>query len=355
MNILGLIGNKQVAGAIEIYRITMPFMYLNKHSGMRCGWMTMQRAASYLQANDLSPVFDNDIVVMHRALADVPDAGKELIKALRVHGAKVVYETDDDYSGIYRQADDVPDRTWKPYIPYVDAITVTGKHLAALAKQESGGRPVYVVPNAIECSSFAQTAKQAQREIDGLTIMLAGTKSHYNDWIVLKNVLPALLEDYPDVTLLVAGYLPDYLEDMGLGYLPPVHYSRYPETLAQADILCAPLDTNDQFNHSKSPIKAIEGWCAARKVGKRWGGCAVIASKSVVYRGTVQNRHNGLLVDHTPEAWDQGLRRLIEGKYLRQTLQVEGLKDAKRYDMATHWRDWHRTYQNIAKQTGGAP
>lgn len=353
MDILGLIGNKRVAGAVEIYRITMPFMYMNNNSGENCSWMTLRRSAAFLQANDVEPVFGNDIVVLHRTLAVDPDAGENLINALRVRGAKVVYEADDDYSGKYREADEVAGRTWKPYIAHVDAVTVTTKTLATLARQESGGKPVYVLPNAIEYSKFAMAARQAKREVDGLTIMLAGTKTHYHDWEVLKAVLPKLLEDYPGVTLLVGGYLPDYLEGLGLGFLPPVHYSQYPAMLAQADILCAPLDPDDQFNCSKSPIKAIEGWCAARAVGKRLGGCAVIASNCVSYRGTVQNRHNGLLVKHTPEAWDKALRRLLEDRYLRQTLQVEGLKDAKRYDMATRWKDWRQVYRNIIT-TGGA-
>jgi glycosyltransferase involved in cell wall biosynthesis len=352
LNILGIIGNKRVAGAVEIYRITMPFMHINNNSGESCAWMTLRRAAALLQTHDTGQVFDNDIVVLHRTLAVDPDAGETLINALRVHGAKVVYEADDDYSGNFREADSVAGRTWKPYIAHADAVTVTTKSLATLAKQASG-KPVYVLPNAIEYDKFTAAAMQAKREVEGLTIMLVGTKTHYHDWEVLKAVLPKLLADYPEVTLLVGGYLPDYLEATGLGFLPPVHYSQYPEMLAQADILCAPLDPDDQFNRSKSPIKAVEGWCAARAVGKRLGGCAVIASNCVSYRGTVQNRNNGLLVKHTPEAWDKALRRLIEDRHLRQTLQVKGLKDAKRHDMATLWKNWHQAYRNIAT-TGGA-
>ena len=177
--------------------------------------------------------------------------------------------------------------------------------------------------------------------------MLAGTKSHYQDWMVLKDVIPGILADYPHVKFLVAGITSEYLVNAGAETIAPVQYTAYPGILAQADILCAPLIPDDPFNAGKSPIKAIEGWCTARPVGKQVGGCAVIASKSVVYRGTVQNRHNGLLVDHTPEAWDAGLRKLIEDQCLRQKLQIQGHKDACRYDMATHWQDWHRVYTKI--------
>lgn len=354
LRVLGLLGDKQAAGAVEIYRITLPFSYMNKH-GAICNWMPMPYAAECLRQGDTHAVFDYDVVVLHRCLADVPDAGEALIRALRVHGAKVVYETDDDYSGRCREADDVLNRTWKPYIPYVDAVTVTTKQLGERAQLDAGaGMPVYVIPNAVDRAWFAEGAQATRRLYpEHLTVMLAGTRSHYQDWIVLKEVIPSLLADYPNVKFLVVTeqVCYDYLWHTGAEFLPMVPYTRYPGVLAQADILCAPLVPDDPYNACKSPIKAIEGWCATRSVGKRLGGCAVVASKAPPYRGVVQNRHNGLLVEHTPEAWDTGLRQLIEDRVLRAELQIEGHKDARQYDIAQRWQTWHRAYSKIA--TGG--
>jgi glycosyltransferase involved in cell wall biosynthesis len=334
---------------VEIYRITLPYTNLNNSSNMRCGWMPVEDAAQCLRQMQTDVVFRNDVIVLHRSISDMPDAGEALTEALRVHGAKVVYETDDDYSGQHREShSERAGLTWAPYLPYVDAATVTTKPLGQLVERESGGKPVYVVPNAVDYQWFTQVAKAAQRPDPRLTVMLAGTKTHYDDWKVVGEVMPDILAAHPDVRLVVAG------DWMGYDYLhwadkiPPVHYAEYPATLAQADILCAPLVPDDPFNACKSPIKAIEGWCAARPLGKRQGGCAVIATKCGVYRDTVQNRHNGLLVDHTPEAWDKALRLLIGDEYLRRKLQIEGLKDARQYDIATRWRDWHTTYTHIA-------
>ena len=78
----------------------------------------------------------------------------------------------------------------------------------------------------------------------------------------------------------------------------------------------------------------------------------MIATDCVAYRGTVQNRHNGLLIKHTPEDWDKALRRLIEDQVLLQKLQIEGLRDVKRYDIATCWKNWHRAYTNIIANGG---
>jgi glycosyltransferase involved in cell wall biosynthesis len=327
-------------------------MNINERGSMRCGWMPIEDAAEYLRQMHTDTVFGNDVIVLHRAISDVPDAGLPLIEALRVRGAKVVYETDDDYSGQHRESDSQRmGLSWTPYLPHVDAVTVTTKPLAQLVAQESGGKPVYVLPNAVDYQWFIKVALAAQRPDPRLTVMLAGTKTHYDDWKAVGEVMPGILADHPDVRLVVAG------DWMGYDYLhwadkiPPVHYAEYPSVLAQADILCAPLVPDDPFNACKSPIKAIEGWSAARSLGKRQGGCAVIATKCVVYRSTVQHRHNGLLVEHTPEAWDKALRLLIGDRHLRQKLQAEGLKDARQYDIADRWRGWHKAYTQIA---GGA-
>jgi len=342
ITVLALIDDKDRAGAVEVYRVTMPYTYLNNnHSGVRCGWMPKGDAVKLLQGYDLDTVFGNDIIVLHRMLTADSD-GKALVEACRCRAAKVVYEADDDYSGDFRPPE-VPGQTWKPYLPYVDAITVSTKRLSERVCECSKGQPVYVLPNSIDYTWFTKVAQQVTRLYpDNLTIMLAGTKTHYQDWIVLREVIPDLLADYPDVKFLVAAYVPEYLKDTGVETVAGVPYTSYPTLLAQADILCAPLVPDDQFNACKSPIKAIEGWCA---------GCAVIATDCVVYRGTVQKRHNGLLVEHTPEAWDQGLRVLISDQLLRQKLQREGLRDARAFDVALHWQDWQRAYTEIRRQT----
>lgn len=345
LKVLGLIPDGiAVPSATSVYRVTLPLSYLNLNTNMRCGWMTTTHAIQRLQALDARGIFDYDIIVLARRITDDPEAARGMVDALRSMGARLVYEVDDDYTGT-RDMDD--GKRGQHYAALADAVTVTNKHLKAVMERYTEA-PIYVVPNAIQCDGFADTAREARRIWpDNLVIMLAGTKSHYDDWKVLKEVIPLLLEDYPQVRFVVGGAQPDYLTEMS-DYLPAVSYGEYPAMLAQADILCAPLDPSDQFNDSKSPIKALEGWCAARQVGRHHvGGCAVVASDHVVYRSTVQNRRNGLLVKHTPEAWEQALRLVIEDLPLRKKLQVNGLKDAKKYDIAHTWRNWHRAYLDI--------
>lgn len=347
MKVLALLATDKAApGAVEIYRITMPLEYLNnKTRDIRCGWMTLKAAMSEMRSGQ-ARVFDHDIIIAHRWLSEVDGAG-EVIDALRVKGAKVIYEADDDYSGIYREADEIPGRTWKPYIGRVDAFTVTTK---TLAERLDTNRPTYVIPNAIDRAAFGAISQSTKRMFpDRLVIMLAGTKTHVEDWKVVAEVSPKIAAKYPQVKFVAVSekWYYDYLEDAGFEFLPPAQYQMYPCVLAQADILLAPL-VHDPFNACKSPIKAIEGWSAARKVGKtKTGGCVVVASKGPTYQGAVQHRHNGLLVEHTPQAWEDALCELVENWHLRQKLAVEGWKDSREYDIESCWQKWAEAYRDI--------
>ena len=72
----------------------------------------------------------------------------------------------------------------------------------------------------------------------------------------------------------------------------------------------APL-VDDEFNRSKSPIKALD-YAAL--------GVAVVASDVPAYRGMVRHNATGLLVANEPQAWRQALRTVILDPRLRHEL-----------------------------------
>lgn len=357
-----MLGTETGIQAPDMYRVTMPYEHITKRSSINAGWLTKDSILSMLAVEDqrvlaqnLLDVYAYDIIVLRRFITmDGPEAGEETAKACRtiskdLNGkqAILVYEADDDYSGRYRPAD-VTLSTWKPYITQVDAVIGSVKPLAKLMEDESGLSKSYVAPNYINYDFFTTQSYRAERERDDkITVMLAGTATHDEDWKVVADVMPGILADYPNVSFLVAGNVPDYLYGK-CEFVPPVHYSQYPVVLRQADILCCSLDPNDTFNESKSYIKAIEGWCAKRQLSKtQVGGCAVIASKATAYKGVVTNRHNGLMVEHTLDGWDSAIRLLIEDHHLRQKIQVNGLKAGKGYDITVGWRKWYEIFEKI--------
>ena len=343
IRVLGLLGPINHLGASEIYRITLPYTYLN-NQGFYCAWMTAQDAMDCILDGNISIVLDYDIIVLAKHIAEPGEAESAagVVSGLRTLGAHVVYESDDDYT--------IPDeegRTCLPYLPHVDAVIASTKYLASRMAQHCQC-PVYVIRNAIDHKWFAQAVQEAVRHDKRLTVMLTGTKRRYGDWQIMREVIPVLRQKYPDVRFVAAGFLPDYLRGL-VDYFPPVSYTQYPGMLRQADILCAPLAPDDEFNLSKSAVKALEGWSAVRDVGGKPGGCAMVVEDTCVYRGVVQHRHNGLFVkEHSPKAWIEALERVIEDKFLRQKLQRNGYKDAARYDISRRWTDWAETFRKIA-------
>jgi hypothetical protein len=87
---------------------------------------------------------------------------------------------------------------------------------------------------------------------------LAGSITHYDDWIVLKDVLPRIMREHGNVAFLLQGFIPDYLENVVGQYPSRVYadeyfrdYNEYPGVIRQSDITLCPVDPDDKFNLAK--------------------------------------------------------------------------------------------------------
>ena len=345
-SVLAILGDIDHIGAVEVYRVTAPLTYLEKRKQYQCHWMPVQGVKQLLEKGDTS-VFHHDLIILHKVLSNNVESGEKLIESLRTFGAKVIYETDDDYSGVYRPPDTTRPGNWDAYLQYVDAATVSTHHLGRFVGKQAG-KPVHVCPNSIDVDWFTSVSVNTNNIFpDSISIMLCGTETHGADWRVMETVIPRVKKKHPNVQFITGGFCPDYLDDL-TDYLPGVEYTEYPCMVRQADILLCPLEPRDGFNDSKSSIKALEGWAAARRTS--WGtvGCAVIASKCKAYNGAVQNRSNGLLVSHTPEAWERAICKLVEDERLRFKLAKKGLQEVRdKHNISYNWRIWDRAYCSI--------
>ncbi|NIV37473.1 MAG: hypothetical protein GWN58_51060 [Anaerolineae bacterium] len=189
---------------------------------------------------------------------------------------------------------------------------------------------------------------RAKRKAEGLTVGFVGTASHYDDWKYPVEALRRIARGHPEVTIVAAGYCPDYLKELpNLLELPPVAYYQYPAIMRQFDIVCCSLDAEDGFNKSKSAIKALEAMAAARALpGGETGGAVPVCTDMKVYRRVVNNRHNGLLTGN--DQWYDTLMSLIEDRALRRKLSVQGHQWVQKHrDVATGCRLWGRAYRTM--------
>ncbi|KKK84942.1 hypothetical protein LCGC14_2778260, partial [marine sediment metagenome] len=165
--------------------------------------------------------------------------------------------------------------------------------------------------------------------------------------------LVRLAKERKDITITVAGYCPDYLEDLpNVHKIPSVSYEHYPAVVRQFDIICCSLDTEDVFNHSKSGVKALEAMSAARRLPNgKIGGAVPVCTNLKVYSRVISNGHNGLLIDNSE--WYETLSELIDNKRLRTKLSVNGFKWVKKNrDMQNGYRSWRKLIKDVYFRDG---
>lgn len=362
MKITGLLPNtyKRIA-AVANYRITAPFNLISSETAHMAHFLEMPDLRK-INRGDLAEVLDSDIIVLQRFITEQDGQGAALCNKLKSRGAKLVYETDDDLTGVHRDISKGKGATCFPYLVHCDAVTASTQPLADMMG-DFIGKPAYVLPNYIDARYFQHVAfiqndsegnviGERKREYPGtLNLMLAGTPTHGGDWKVVSDVAVELLDKYENVRLLVAGYNPLYLpEHERIELIDPVPYTHYPIVLAEADIVCAAVEPDDHFNRAKSAVKVLEAWAAKRRLADgNMGGAAVIASKTRAYSNLIEDRTNGLLVEHTAEAWRDAIEELITNERLRQRLQRQGKHELRKHNVVNHYQEWVTVYHKILR------
>jgi glycosyltransferase involved in cell wall biosynthesis len=346
-------------GGCEIYRINVPFMHLQEFGEWRVAWtyfVDIYDEVSKHGRNWLYNALGNyDLFVFPRGIS--PDriglqGVTDFFEILRLMGKKIIYEVDDDLTNRYRDFSSVGVRNMANIARQTDAVTVTTPYLAQLMRDETK-RPQYVLPNTIDPDIWDAPVEYVGEP--NITILLSGSTSHEKDWIVLKNVLPRIMEneyDYP-VKLHIAGYTPDYLRNIPHSErIPGMPYQTYVNLVKDADIVLAPVDPKDKFNDSKSPIKVIEGMGATRVLSNgELGGAACIATRTPVYELAIKDKQNGLLVDHTEEAWYQAIDRMIREQEFRLSIQHSGGKWVwSHHNIHKEWVRWDKAYRKVLER-----
>jgi glycosyltransferase involved in cell wall biosynthesis len=270
-----------------------------------------------------------DIFVMNRASVGTVD--KRLVSFMDIiHqcGKKLIYETDDDYTNEHRRTTEGDAIT---VAQTCDAATTTTPYLAKVLRQHN--RHVYVLPNAINLKLWTW-----EKVAGPLTIGLAGTGTHFEDYKLVKDALFKLAATHGDrVRFLLMGYKPYYLEELpGMEFIEFLPYPEYAKHMSRVDIGLCPLVPDDPFNLAKSAVKALEYMAA---------GAAVVAQNMPVYRRVVSQRHNGLLADGN---WYHLIALLVEDEGLRRKLTKNGGRWVKKNrNIHTLARKWFRVYEEV--------
>jgi glycosyltransferase involved in cell wall biosynthesis len=330
---------------VNYYRAALPITALSEESSRYRSRVLSQTEVSKLIKKSTSKfLLGSDIYVLSR-LYRREGLGR-FVDTLHKHNAKIVFDTDDDLTEEFRDIDGRGGE-FIHTMKHMDLVTVSTPFLAKRIAKFIGYEPPVLV-NHIDFRWFSRYSAEAERTAEGLTIGLIGTASHYNDWYFPLEAMAEIATEHPWVTLVVAGYYPDYLKGLpNIVELKAVPYGAYPGLMRQFDIVCCSLDPNDTFNQSKSSIKALEAMAAARTLPNgKVGGAVPVCTNMPVYRRTVNNRQNGLLTDNND--WYAPLKQLVTDTPLRHKLSVAGHKWVKKNrDIRTGWRHWAKAYDDL--------
>lgn len=216
-----------------------------------------------------------------------------------------------------------------------DLVTTTTRPLADVFAG-IGVAAVSVLPNCIDTEVW----KPVSIPHNGLRMGWQGGFSHYEDLMVLKDVLP----DLPyGVVPVVSGWTPPVLTSLCGGRLEShewVHIEAHPykQAMLALDFAVIPLVDNE-FNACKSAIKWVE-YSAL--------GVPVIASNVGPYAAEIVDGETGLLVPNEPAEWKHAISRMVCDGELRKRLARNAREDvSRRFDVNARAEEWLVAYQSV--------
>lgn len=335
--------NKHGLSPVNYYRALLPIGMLGRKSNrFNIDVLTQDDVRRILANGASNHLLGRHIYVISRLYRE--EGRQEFFDAIHEHGGRVVFDTDDDLTCDHRELGRGDE--FKKMLETVDLVTVSTPYLSRQVSKYTGYKPP-VLLNHVDAGWFSAASMAAERKVPGLTVGFIGTASHEADWNFPVRALTRIAGEHPEVTIVTAGFVPTYLENFSnIVKLDPVPYSRYPGLMRQFDVVCCSLDPNDEFNKSKSSIKALEAMAAARVLPNgKVGGAVPVCTNMPVYRRTV-NKYNGVLTDNN--GWYKALLELITDEQLRYRLAVQGHKWVKKNrDMATGYRAWANVYRGL--------
>ena len=298
-----------------------------------------------------------DVVVLHRV--GWTEAAGAVFEAARQAGARLVFDSDDDVfsPGLSDNAGLVDGIRFlapaqaaalragtlacRRALLACDAALAATPHLAA--RMAAAGKPATVLGNTYG-RAFAERCRQIRNlragssGPDGLRLGYAsGTSTHQRDFAAIVPVLARILAGHPGVSLTVVGCL-DLAEYPGLASFagriearPLVPHGELPAELARFDLNLAPLEVDNLFCRSKSPVKYLEAGLVE---------VATIASAIPAFAAAVRHGETGFVADDAGQ-WEAALAACLRDPALARRLGRAAREQVERqYGPAVCRRQW---------------
>ena len=312
-------------------------------------------SASWFSRQDLSHadrfIDRADALVICRARYDA-SVGRMIARA-RARGLPVFFDVDDlifdsEYINLVLDTSDEQyesEIVWDHWFAHVgrlgatlracDAVIVTNQFLADRVKAFAPHLPTSIVPNFLN-----QAQQEVSRELyaakknsgwarDGKVLVgyFSGTPTHNRDFKIVANALTSLLDDNPDVSVRVVGFLeptgPLLRHRDRIEFHPQQDFLNLQRLVSEVEVNIAPLQDNP-FSNCKSELKYFEAAAV---------GTLTVASPTFAFRNAIRDGENGFLAN--AQEWDSRLR-----------LALHAVRDSQEYArlVAAACRDAEENY-----------
>lgn len=329
------------------YRCAMPSYCLQKYTAFKSLCHCDASKLSSWQAEQ--EFISSDIIVLFRPYAFSQTALFDIAEALD----KIIIVEMDDYLQEIKKSSPVS-KTWTPaykeildyYLRACTAITTTTTRLAKIYTQMFGKR-VYTLPNQIDHTFDRWFYSKPQR--DYLTIGWMGTSTHYDDLLILQEIIPAILRKYDNVKFKFVGYCPDWIEELEYSFEGRILEHKewmgifeYPQEIREFDIGLIPIEDHPFNTIGKSDLKFLEYSML---------GIPSVASRLHPYKDVIQHKVTGYLVkENDPLGWINYISKLIENEEKRKEIgqKARGYVLKKRTYAGNIWL-WAEAYTREIK------
>lgn len=305
-----------------------------------------EASASWLTADDgahaIELVEHVDVLVVCRALY-APHVAAVVARA-KALGRRVLFDVDDlifddRYAHLIMETldqtvDEPALQAWFGTIARCGATlrlcdgAITTNEFLAERIRHFADVPTWVIPNflngaQLELSARVRDAKAAAPPPQDGRIRLgyfSGTPTHNRDFAIVEPALARLLEEDPQISLLVAGFPPqsDRLARHGnrVETIPLQDFLNLQLEVGEVDVNLVPLQDN-VFTNCKSELKYFEAAVV---------GTVTVASPTYTLRASIAHGENGFLA--RAHEWYEVLRDTIDGQEALPAVAESAAADA---------------------------
>lgn len=230
----------------------------------------------------------------------------------------------------------------KKVVSGADMITVTTPILAEVFREYNDN--IRILPNCVDLKEWKRLPlEKNEKEV---RLYWGGGMSHWEDFLLLREPLKVIFKKYPNVKLVMLGWMPDGLQEMFPGRVEYHHWTNvwaYPYKMASlnADIGLIPLVEND-FNVCKSNIKWIE--MSGLQIPTVVSYCSPYKEVEAL-----SDKDLAVFIDgNDPEGWIEGISTLIDNPDLRKNVGENArMVVEQHYDINAQYHAWTNAYSEV--------